>query len=131
VRTQALFRDRFVGVVRLGHSLCRGKITPARYAGGRHVFVSRRGLAEGPIDEALKPFGLEREIVTIVGGFAAALALARLGSHRRRTRAAYRQAARRNAQLSASGPRAGDHHLHAMAPAARRRSGASLAARAC
>ena len=39
--------------------------------------VSRRGLDKGPIDEALEPFGLEREIVTIVSGFAAALALAR------------------------------------------------------
>ena len=39
--------------------------------------VSRRGLDKGPIDEALKPFGLEREIVTIVGGFSTALALAR------------------------------------------------------
>jgi DNA-binding transcriptional LysR family regulator len=39
--------------------------------------VSRRGLDQGPIDEALKPFRLEREIVTIVGGFSTALALAR------------------------------------------------------
>ena len=39
--------------------------------------MSRRGLDKGPIDEALKPFGLEREIVTIVGGFSIALALAR------------------------------------------------------
>ncbi len=39
--------------------------------------VSRRGLDEGPIDEALKPLGLKREIVTIVGGFSTALALAR------------------------------------------------------
>jgi DNA-binding transcriptional LysR family regulator len=39
--------------------------------------VSRRGLAKGPIDEALAPLGLEREVVTIVGGFATALALAR------------------------------------------------------
>src|SRR4029077_17290382 len=38
---------------------------------------SRRDLDKGPIDEALKPFGLERDIVTIVGGFSAALALAR------------------------------------------------------
>ena len=37
----------------------------------------RRGLDKGPIDEALNPFGLEREIVMIVGGFSAALALAR------------------------------------------------------
>ena len=39
--------------------------------------MSRRGLDEGPIDEALKPFGLERQIVAIVDGFSAALALAR------------------------------------------------------
>ena len=77
VRAQALFRDRFIGAVRLGHPLCRGKITPARYAAGRHILVSRRGLDRGPIDEALQQLGLEREIATIVGGFSTALALAR------------------------------------------------------
>jgi DNA-binding transcriptional LysR family regulator len=77
VRTQALFRDRFIGAVRRGHALSRGKITPSRYAGGRHILVSRRGLDEGPIDKALKPLGLKRQIVTIVGGFSGALALAR------------------------------------------------------
>jgi DNA-binding transcriptional LysR family regulator len=77
VRAQALFRDRFIGVVRMGHALSRGKITPSRYAAGRHIGVSRRGLDKGPIDEALKPLGLERQIVTIVGGFSTALALAR------------------------------------------------------
>ncbi|HMJ41129.1 MAG TPA: LysR family transcriptional regulator [Pseudolabrys sp.] len=77
VRAQALFRDRFIGVVRKGHALSRGKITPSRYATGMHVFVSRRGLEKGPIDEALLRFGLQREIVTIVDGFSTALALAR------------------------------------------------------
>ena len=79
VRTQALFRDRFVGVVRMGHPLSRSKVTPSRYAAGKHILVSRRGLDKGPIDidEALAPLGLEREVVTIVGGFATALALAR------------------------------------------------------
>ena len=77
VRAQALFRDRFIGVVRMGHPLSQGEITPSRYASGRHVVVSRRGLDQGPIDEALKAFGLEREIGTIVGGFSTALALAR------------------------------------------------------
>jgi len=77
VRTQVLFRDRFVGVVRPGHPLCRGDISPSRYAAGKHVLVSRRGLDRGPIDEALQPLGLERDIATIVGGFSAALALAR------------------------------------------------------
>src|SRR5258708_1298452 len=77
VRAQALFRDRLVGVVRTGHPLGKGRITPTRYAAGRHIAVSRRGLDKGPIDEALKPLGLEREIVTFVDSFSAALALAR------------------------------------------------------
>ncbi|MGE0474559.1 MAG: LysR family transcriptional regulator [Nitrospirales bacterium] len=77
LRVQALFQDRLVGVVRKGHSLTKGKITPARYAAGRHIIVSREGLASGPIDEALKPFGHAREIAAIVGGFAIALGLSR------------------------------------------------------
>ena len=77
VRAQSLFRDRFIGVVRAGHPLCHGKVTPKRYADGRHILVSRRGRDEGPIDEALKRIGLDRQVVTTVGGFAAALAMAR------------------------------------------------------
>lgn len=77
VRAQGLFRDRFIGVVRNGHALSRGRITTSRYGAGQHVLVSRRGQEEGPIDEALAPLGMKREIVAIVGGFSAALALAR------------------------------------------------------
>jgi DNA-binding transcriptional LysR family regulator len=77
LRTQALFRDRFIGVVRKEHVLCKGKITPSRYAAGRHVAVSRRGTEKGPVDEALAELGLERQVVVMVGGFATALALAR------------------------------------------------------
>jgi DNA-binding transcriptional LysR family regulator len=77
MRAQALFRDRTIGVVRRGHPLARGKITPARYAAGRHVSDARHGADDGPIDKALKKLGLEREITTIVGGFSTALALAR------------------------------------------------------
>ena len=77
VRARALFHDRFIGVVREGHPLTQGEMTPARYAAARHVLVSRRGLDHGPIDEALQPFGLKREVTVTVGGFSAALALAR------------------------------------------------------
>jgi DNA-binding transcriptional LysR family regulator len=77
IRTRILFHDRFIGVVRDGHPLSRGRMTPARYASAAHVLVSRRGLEKGPLDEGLKAAGMEREIVTIVGGFSAALALAR------------------------------------------------------
>jgi DNA-binding transcriptional LysR family regulator len=77
VRAQALFRDRFVGAVRIGHPLCKAAITPAQYAGGRHILVSRRGGDRGPIDDALETLGLKREIVTSVSGFSEALTLAR------------------------------------------------------
>lgn len=77
IRTRTLFRDRFVGVVRTGHALSEGEMTPVRYASHRHVLVSRRGDAKGLMDEALALLGLEREIITVVGGFSAALALAR------------------------------------------------------
>ena len=45
VRAQALFRDRFIGVVRMGHPLSQGEITPARYAAGRHMSASRGGVS--------------------------------------------------------------------------------------
>jgi DNA-binding transcriptional LysR family regulator len=77
VRVQALFRDRFIGVVRSGHPLAKGKMTPQRYAGGQHIGVSRQGVGRGPVDEALAALDLERGIATIVGGFSGALALAR------------------------------------------------------
>jgi DNA-binding transcriptional LysR family regulator len=77
LRAQALFRDRFIGAVRIGHPLTQGMITPSRYAAGRHVLDSRHDIDKGPIDEALQALGLEREIVTIVGGFSTALAMAR------------------------------------------------------
>ncbi|RFO96648.1 LysR family transcriptional regulator [Rhodoferax lacus] len=77
VRARILFRDRFVGVVRKEHALSQGEITASRYASGQHVLVSRRSMDRGPLDEALKPLGLEREIVTFAGGFSGALAFAR------------------------------------------------------
>ncbi|MFM2058413.1 MAG: hypothetical protein RLY71_2798 [Pseudomonadota bacterium] len=77
VRAQALFRDRHVGVVRKGHPLSEGDVTAARYAAAAHVHVSRRDNDKGPIDDALAALGLQRRIATIVGGFSAALALAR------------------------------------------------------
>lgn len=77
LHTRALFRDRFIGVVRRGHALSQGEITPARYAAGRHVLVSRRGQDLGPVAEALAALGLQRQIVTIVAGLSAALSLAR------------------------------------------------------
>jgi DNA-binding transcriptional LysR family regulator len=77
VRAQGLFSDRFIGVVRTGHPLSKGEVTPARYAGARHILIARRANGNGPVDDALTALGLEREIAATVGGFSAALALAR------------------------------------------------------
>lgn len=77
LRTQALFKDRFIGIVRAGHPLATGPVTPARFAAARHIMISRRGLERGPMDEALAAMGLERQIATVVGGFSEAVALAR------------------------------------------------------
>ncbi len=76
LRSRALFPDRFVGVVRKGHPLARGRMTLARYLAAAHVAVSRTS-AIAPVDEALRAIGAERRIVTATGSFAAALALAR------------------------------------------------------
>jgi DNA-binding transcriptional LysR family regulator len=77
VRTRMLFRDRLIGVVRQGHPLSKGKMSAARYAAAGHILVSRRSRRQGVMDDALALLGLQRDIVTIVGGFCAALALAR------------------------------------------------------
>lgn len=76
VRVQALFRDRFIGVVRSGHALDQGEITAARYAAGQHIAVSRQGLDKGPVDDALQTLGLTRHTTTSVDSFSSALALA-------------------------------------------------------
>ena len=77
VRAQALFRDRYVGVVRMEHPLSEVPVTPERYAAARHILISHRGLDRWPIDDALEPLGLKREIATVVGGYSEALALVR------------------------------------------------------
>lgn len=78
MRTQALFRDRLVGVVRAGHPLLAGRsVTAKRYAACKHVVASPRGDVSGPVDEALAVLGLRREIVVVVPGFPDAMRIAR------------------------------------------------------
>jgi DNA-binding transcriptional LysR family regulator len=77
VRLQTLFRDHFVGAVRDGHPLLgKGKLTPERYSGFGHVVASRRGSANGPVDDALAALGLTRTVIAVVPSFRAALAVA-------------------------------------------------------
>ncbi len=77
VRSVALFRDKLVGAVRPAHALASGKITAQRYKESPHVIVSRSGAEDTATDLPFIPSGLNRKVATIVGGFSAALALAR------------------------------------------------------
>ena len=78
VRTQSLFRDKFVGVARIGHPLLSGTdITPERYAACDHVVASRKGEFRGPVDDALEELGLQRTVSVVVPGFPDAMRIAR------------------------------------------------------
>ncbi|WP_024280500.1 LysR family transcriptional regulator [Xanthobacter sp. 126] len=80
IRLQALFHDRFVGVVRPGHPLA-GDVTPERFVAFPHVSVSRRGRFSGPIDVALAALGLKRFVAIAVANFSDALAIVRTSDH--------------------------------------------------
>lgn len=78
VRTQLLFRDRYVGVVRNGHPLLKpGGVTPESYAACGHVVASRRGEFREAIDEALDALGLRRRVQLVVPGYPDAMRVAR------------------------------------------------------
>ena len=77
LRSQALFRDRLVGVVRQDHPLAGRPVDLDAYAAARHVVVSRSGFDEDAVDRPFLPGGLTRQIASAVSGFATALALVR------------------------------------------------------
>lgn len=77
LRAQALFRDRLIGAISIGHPLAGGRITGKAYARARHIVVSRSGFDEDAIERPYLPAGLSRHVGSAVSGFATALALAR------------------------------------------------------
>ncbi|MFL9868057.1 LysR family transcriptional regulator [Paraburkholderia fungorum] len=78
IRVQALFRDRFMGVVRKGHPLdLKQAVTIEQYAAfGRVVAPHGRQVIDA-LDAAIARLGLEGTTVAIVPSFPAALAVAR------------------------------------------------------
>ncbi|MCI3276038.1 LysR family transcriptional regulator [Streptomyces sp. 7R015] len=78
VHVESLYVDRMMGIVRSGHPLLEGELTPERFATeADHLIVSRRGKLHGPVDTALAELGLTRRVVGSVGTFPASLFVVR------------------------------------------------------
>lgn len=74
IKIQALFRDRFVAVIREGHPMAiHGELSLEDYLSCGHVVASRHDQGRGPVDQALAEIGRQRRISTIVPGFPAVL----------------------------------------------------------
>ena len=78
LRSQALFEDRLICVVRQGQPLSQRPVSQDAYLEAQHVLVSRTGLDTAAVDRPFLQNDLTRNVATIVGGFAAALSLARV-----------------------------------------------------
>jgi len=69
LRTQRLFNERFVCLVRKGHRLARKPFTPAQFAKEKHVFIAPGGRPGGVVDDTLQPLGLKRTVAVAVPHF--------------------------------------------------------------
>lgn len=77
VRVRALFRDRYVGVVRKGHPLSvADPVTAAQYAAFSHVGTPHGERIVHALDAGLERQGLRRTVAAVVPVFSAALAVA-------------------------------------------------------
>jgi DNA-binding transcriptional LysR family regulator len=77
MRSQILFRDKYVGVARIGHPLLAGgNVTPKRFAACNHVAASQVGEFGGPLDSVLEELGLARAVGVVVPGFPDAMRVA-------------------------------------------------------
>ncbi|REG57914.1 LysR family transcriptional regulator [Paraburkholderia sp. BL6669N2] len=78
IRVRALFRDRYVGVVRKGHPLeLKQDVTTEQYAAFGHVVAPHGRQIIDSLDAAIALLGLERTTMAVVPSFPAALAVAR------------------------------------------------------
>jgi len=75
IKTQRLLQARYVGVVRSGHPLLKGRNTRARLVRWPHVAVSEREHIPDPVDEALAAFRERRRVVAEAPGFQSAMAM--------------------------------------------------------
>jgi DNA-binding transcriptional LysR family regulator len=62
IRTEPLFRERFVCALREGHPAASRRWTLAAFLKLGHVLVSPQGSGEGTVDAALRPLGKTRDV---------------------------------------------------------------------
>lgn len=78
IRAEPLFEHRYVGVVRIGHPLRRGRMSIERFAGQKHVALMQRGQSRESVDVAFAATGHVRKIsLTVPGAYGALMAAAR------------------------------------------------------
>jgi DNA-binding transcriptional LysR family regulator len=71
IHTSTLFTDRFVAVVAARSELGRAPaLTVDDLCRHPHISASRRGLARGPLDDALEQIGRSRTVVAVVPSYA-------------------------------------------------------------
>lgn len=63
LRSEPLFSDHFVSVVRKGHPLLRGRMTVERFAAADHAFTAPAGTRGGAVDNALAERGAQRRVM--------------------------------------------------------------------
>ncbi|QEU96785.1 LysR family transcriptional regulator [Streptomyces kanamyceticus] len=77
LHTRTLFSDRFVAVTSAHSDLGKAAhLTVDDLCAHPHISASRRGLAHGPLDEALGRLGRSRRVVAVVPSFAVAALMA-------------------------------------------------------
>ncbi|WP_144110242.1 LysR family transcriptional regulator [Paraburkholderia sp. BCC1886] len=69
IHVQSLFTTKFVGMARQDHPIFEQDITPERFVAYDQISVSRRGRANGPVDEALQRLGLARRVSLVAPTF--------------------------------------------------------------
>ncbi|MFX1766605.1 LysR family transcriptional regulator [Paraburkholderia sp. A1RI-2L] len=80
IMTRLLFRDRYVGVCRLGHPILRDSgVSVERWVEFGHVLTARSGEASNPVDVALADRGMQRKVAMVVPSFTSAMQVARRG----------------------------------------------------
>jgi len=78
VRTRLLFRDRYVGVCRIGHPLLNERsISVEQWAAYDHVMTSRTGEVESPIDAIVDAPNSRRNVLMVVPSYTSAMQLVR------------------------------------------------------